>query len=234
MSSDGAHEWPSQIRGVHAGSEAAEVAEVVVGAGEWGDGVERVGGLKDEPTQANTTGKRLDWGETASLDEVDVDGVWAGEAVGAGSVEVGSWLWEAGKEVGVAVGRAFPVLQGVGVCGEELQPALYTGVVFADLGDVLQRFMVGVDEELGRPKMASEALDGPDDATGFEVEGGPCSLVVEGGAADEKDGADGAVGLFLFERCTETVDAGVAVEAEGAGVVGDSVPVRVDQDRGCG
>ena len=68
-------------------------------------------------------------------------------------------------------------------------------------------------------------LDGPHDATGLEVEGYPASFVVEGGAADEVNRADGAVGLLLLESGAKTVIAGVAVEAERAGVVGDSVPV---------
>ena len=40
--------------------------------------------------------------------------------------------------------------------------------------------------------------------------------------------------MFLFEGCADTVDAGIAVQAEGAGVVGDGVPVRIDQNRGSG
>ena len=49
--------------------------------------------------------------------------------------------------------------------------------------------------------------------------------------ADEEDGADGAVGSFLLEGRAEAIAAGVAVQAEGAGVVGDGVPVGEDQDR---
>ena len=48
--------------------------------------------------------------------------------------------------------------------------------------------------------------------------------------ADEEDGADGAVGSFLLEGRAEAIAAGVAVQAEGAGVVGDGVPVGGDQD----
>ena len=72
-----------------------------------------------------------------------------------------------GKEVGVAFGRVFSVLQCIGVRGEELRPALYANVVLDDVGVVLNRLVVRVDEELGRPEMAAEAFDGPDDATGF-------------------------------------------------------------------
>ena len=105
------------------------------------------------------------------LNEADTDSVGTGEAVGSGAVEVGSRLREAGKGVSVAVRRAFPVLQSVGACGEEPQPVLHAGVVVADLGNILKRLVVKVDEELGRPEMTAEAFDGPEDATGFEVEG---------------------------------------------------------------
>ena len=64
--------------------------------------------------------------------------------------------------------------------------------MLADLGNILKRLMVRVDEELGRSELTAEASDSPDDATGFEVEGCLTSFFVEGGAADEKDGADRA------------------------------------------
>ena len=111
---------------------------------------------------------------------------------------------------------------------------MYAGVVLADLGNILKRLVVRVDEELGRPEMTAEAFDSPDDATGLEVEGCSASFVVEGGAADEDDRADGAVRLFLLEVDAKTVYADVAVEAERAGVVGDGVPVWVDKGRGGG
>ena len=104
--------------------------------------------------------------------------------------------------------------------------------MLADLGDTFKRLVVRVDEELGRPEVAAEAFDDPDDATGLEVEGCPASFVVEGGAAGVDDRADGAVSFFLLEGGAQTVYAGVAVEAERAGVVGNGVPVWVDQDRG--
>ena len=82
---------------------AAVVAEIVVGAGERGEEVETAGGRWDERTQHNARGERLDGGETAGMDEVDADGVGAGEVIGSCAVEVGSRLREAGKEVGVAI-----------------------------------------------------------------------------------------------------------------------------------
>ena len=49
---------------------AVVVAEIVVGEGERGNGVEAAGGRWDKPIQANARGERLDYGETADLDEV--------------------------------------------------------------------------------------------------------------------------------------------------------------------
>ena len=60
--------------------------------------------------------------------------------------------------------------------------------------------MVGVNKELGGPEVATRAFYGPDDTTDFEVEGGRGWFVAEGGAADEEDGVDGTVKLFLLER----------------------------------
>ena len=122
------------------------------------------------------------------MDNVDAYRVRTGEAAESGAVEVGSWLRESGKEVGIAIGRAFSVLQSVGVGGEEFQPAL------VDLGDALEHPVVRLYEEFGGPKVSAEAFDGPDDATGLQVEGSPGSFVVECGLINEHDGADGAAG----------------------------------------
>ena len=39
--------------------------------------------------------------------------------------------------------------------------------MLADLGDVLKRLLVGVDEEFGRLEMTAQAVDDPDSATDF-------------------------------------------------------------------
>jgi len=82
-------------------------------------------------------------------------------------------LGKSGKEVGVAVGRPSSIFEGVGVCGEELKPTPNAGVMLAYLGDALERLVVGVDAELGGPEVAAQPFDGPDDASGLEVEGRP-------------------------------------------------------------
>ena len=89
--------------------------------------------------------------------------------------------------------------------------------------------MVGVDAEIGVPEVAAETFDGPNDASTFTVEGGPGTFVVEGGAADENDGAGGPVRLLLLELGAEAIAAGVTVLTEGSGIVGNGIPVWVDQ-----
>lgn len=79
--------------------------------------------------------------------------------------------------------------------------------------------------------MTANGFDGLDDAPGFWVER-LTSFLVEGDMADEDDELDEAAQLSVLEGGAQTVDAGVVVEAEGAGVVGGGVPVRVDQYRG--
>ena len=96
-------------RVVHARSVAAEAAEVLVGERERWYGVEGAGRRRDEPTQANARGRKLDRSDTTGMDEVDANGVRAGKAVGSGAVEISGWLWEPGEEVGIAIGRAFAV-----------------------------------------------------------------------------------------------------------------------------
>ena len=70
--------------------------------------------------------------------------------------------------------------------------------------------------------------------TAFQVERGPLTFRIDGSAADEHDGADGVVVLILFESSAQTVHTGIAVEKKRAGVVGDAVPVGVNEDRRCG
>lgn len=154
-----------------------------------GIGVEGGGRRGNEPTQTYARGGRLNRNKTAGLDEVDADGVRAGEAVGSGVVE------ETGKKVDIAIGRTpYDTPNSRTVCREDLQPALKASVSLADFGDILERFVVGVDQELGGHEVTAETFDGPDDATGFEVEESPPMFVFEDGAADEDDGADGAAG----------------------------------------
>ena len=170
---------------------AAVVADIVFCAGESGNGVKAAGSRWDEPAQDKARGERLDCSETEGLNEVGADGVRADEVVGSGAVEVGGRLWKAEEEVGVAVEPTFPILQSVGVCGEDLQPALYVCVVLAGLGIILKGLVIKVYEKLGTAEMTAQAFDGPVKATSFEAKRCLTSFVVVGSVVDENDMADG-------------------------------------------
>ena len=81
--------------------------------------------------------------------------------------------------------------------------------MFANLANVFERFVVGVEAEIGGPEVAAETFDGLNDALSFTVEGVPGTFVIEGGAGDEDDGADEAVRLLLLERGAEAIAADV-------------------------
>ena len=72
---------------------AAEIANVVVDAGERGNSVEGNGRRGNEPTRADARGEELNRSKTAGFDKVDTYGVGAGESLGSNAVEIGRWLW---------------------------------------------------------------------------------------------------------------------------------------------
>ena len=54
--------------------------------------------------------------------------------------------------------------------------------------DALERLVILKDAELRAPKIATKAVDGPDNAASFQVERSPVPLGIEGSAADICDG----------------------------------------------
>lgn len=127
-------------------------------------GTKGLGRGGNERTKPNTLCTKLVNGVTAGSDEVNSHGVGTGMAVRFSAVEVGGWLGEEGEEIGITSGRACKVFQNVGVGGEEPQPALDAGAVFANLHDTLERFVVGVDSELGERRWPGRHLMAPNDA----------------------------------------------------------------------
>ena len=90
--------------------------------------------------------------------------------------------------------------------------------------------MVRNKSEIGNPQVTVKALDALDDAARVQIERGPVAFRLDGSAADEQNGVNDVVILLLLEGDTETIHTGIAVEEERAGVVGDGVPVGVDED----
>ena len=76
-----------------------------------------------------------------------------------------------------------------------------------------------------------EASDTPHDVSGFEFHGSPVPLVNECCSTDIDNEADRAVRLFLFERCSETIGAGITMQAERSRLVDNSVPIGKEKYR---
>ena len=116
-----------------------------------------------------------------------------------------------GEKIGVGVVTSSTTCEAEVICGEKFYPTLYAWFGLADFGDLLEALVVGVDVEEYARKVASKAADASDDAAGFGFPWGPVFLIIECGAADVYDGANGTIQLFLSEGCTQAVGAGIAV-----------------------
>ena len=120
-------------------------------------------------------------------------------------------LWQAGQEVGVAVGVTFAALECVVERGEDLEPPLGLCIVGLHFANALQYLVVGEYAALSPPKLPSEVFEGPNDAAGLQIKRSPMSLRVELSTADIRDGFPGTVRLLFFEGAAEPVDVSVAV-----------------------
>lgn len=94
--------------------------------------------------------------------------------------------------------------------------------------------VIGVEAEFGEPKVTAVALDGPEESSCLQVEGGPGTFVVEGVAVDEHDGADGGVRLGALAREWRRSHRGRdhSTAETGGRIVSDGIPVWVDQNTG--
>ena len=132
---------------------------------------------------------------------------------------------KAGEEVGVAVGRAFCRIPTSRSSRRGIITSAERGRCVRQPWHVVERFVVGVDGDIGGQEVTAEAFNGPNNAPSFKVERGPGTFVVEGGVAVENDGADGVFRLLLLDRGAEAIAAGVTVQDEGSGIVGNGTPV---------
>ena len=90
----------------------------------------RARGTRHEPTQAYSRGWTSRRSEATGADEVEAFFGGGGKAGGTVSVLVRGGEGKAGKEVGVAVGSSFAVLEGVSERGKVFQPTLNTRIFF--------------------------------------------------------------------------------------------------------
>ena len=70
--------------------------------------------------------------------------------------------------------------------------------------------------ELGAPKVAAEAFEGPDNAASLQINRIPLPFRVERSSADVLYGFYGAVRLLLLESGADPIDAGVTIHVKRA------------------
>lgn len=99
-------------------------------------------------------------------------------------------------------------------------------LVFADFDKVCQGFVVAVYDEGDLIEVRAAPPDWPHDGACLQLWVEPVSPVVEGDAADGRDGADRITNLRQFERSAKTVTTSVTAKSELTKTVDGSIEVR--------
>ena len=90
--------------------------------------------------------------------------------------------------MGVGIGAAFSVLEGVVERGEKLEPPMDSRIVISYFDNAFERPAIREDAKFLAPEVASKEFDIPDYTASFQVKRGPVPLRIEGSAADVRDG----------------------------------------------
>ena len=101
-------------------------------------------------------------------DRIRLEIIGIREAKRSCAIRISGGLGKSGQEVSVGVSGSFPILDGVGVGGEELKPTLDTGFMFVDFMKLLQGLVISVDDKRNLEEVLAEAIDGPDDGASFK------------------------------------------------------------------
>ena len=95
--------------------------------------------------------------------------IHGGEAARSAAVVFRGRLWQTSQEIGIAVGAALAVLEGVVERGEKLDPPLDACIVVSHFADAFKRLVIRKDAKLRARKATSKASDGPENAVSFQV-----------------------------------------------------------------
>ena len=137
-------------------------------------------GVWYQPTQANTGDRRGTAAKPAGPDEEGTANYHGGEAARPSAVVFRGRLWQMRREIGVSIGAALAVLQGVVERGEKLEPPLDSRVVISHFVSAFERLVIRGDAKPRAPEVASKAFDGPDNAVSFQLKRSPVPLRIEG------------------------------------------------------
>ena len=91
--------------------------------------------------------------------------------------------------------------------------------------------MISEIQEEHAKYVAAKATNTPYDLSDFEFHRGSTLFIGDSCSTNIDDGADGSARLLLFERCPETIGAGIAMQTEWSRLVENSVPIGEDKYR---
>ena len=91
-----------------------------------------------------------------------------GEAARCTTIVLRGRIWKTVQEIGISVGAARAVLEGVVECGEKLEPPLAARIVVSHFTDALKRLGIRKNAGFRAPKVASKSIDGPGKAASLK------------------------------------------------------------------
>ena len=103
------------------------------------------------PTQTNTGDWRGPGAKPAGPDEEDTTIFHGDEAVRSSAVVFRGRFWQTGQKIGISVGAALAVLEGVVERCEKLEPPQDSSVVIPHFANVFERLVIRADAKLRAP-----------------------------------------------------------------------------------
>ena len=108
-------------------------------------------GVGYQPTQTNIGDWRGTCAKPAGPDEENTTIFHGDEATRSSAVMFRGRHWQTGQEVGISVGAALALLEGVVERGEKLDPPLDSGIVIPHFANSFERLMIREDVKLRAP-----------------------------------------------------------------------------------
>ena len=87
----------------------------------------------------------------AGPDEEDTAILYGDEAARSSAVVFRGRLWQTGQEIGISVGAALAVLEGVVECGEKVEPPLDFRIVISHFANAFERLVIREDAKVRAP-----------------------------------------------------------------------------------
>ena len=108
-------------------------------------------GVGYQPTQTNTGDWKDPGAKPAGPDEEDTASFQGDEAARSSAIVFRGRLWQTGQKIGISVGAALAVLEGVVERCEKLEPPLDSRVVIAHFANAFERLVIREDAKLRAP-----------------------------------------------------------------------------------